>query len=274
MSNHTGCGAAGARALHNGQGATPTFVVVSPASLYREPMTGHCGATRLRRYWAAAGLLSCLLAFASAEAQNCSKGKPCGNSCIARDKVCRVGRGTARWAPGADTTIALIPQSARRAARALDSAALHFFNSLPPTKRSRCFVASITDGDTFRCADGQRVRLLLIDAPERGQGAFGTIATSGLRDLIDAGDEVILELDIEDRDRYGRTLAYVYGSGGAMINEEMARLGLVLMSIYPPNVKHVDRIRAGVADARAAKRGLWATSAFVCPPAEYRRGRC
>jgi hypothetical protein len=32
-----------------------------------------------------------------AEAQkNCVKGKPCGNTCIARDKVCHVGSGSAR----------------------------------------------------------------------------------------------------------------------------------------------------------------------------------
>ena len=28
----------------------------------------------------------------------CKKGKPCGNSCIARNKVCHVGPGTARSA--------------------------------------------------------------------------------------------------------------------------------------------------------------------------------
>lgn len=34
------------------------------------------------------------------EAQrNCSKGKPCGNTCIARDKVCRVGAPPATTAP-------------------------------------------------------------------------------------------------------------------------------------------------------------------------------
>lgn len=35
----------------------------------------------------------------------CKKGKPCGNSCIARNKTCHVGRGTARAAdekPGED----------------------------------------------------------------------------------------------------------------------------------------------------------------------------
>ncbi len=30
------------------------------------------------------------------EAQVCTRGKPCGNSCIARDRVCRAGPGTAR----------------------------------------------------------------------------------------------------------------------------------------------------------------------------------
>jgi micrococcal nuclease len=29
-----------------------------------------------------------------------------------------------------------------------------------------CFVAAVTDGDTFRCASGERVRLAGIDAPE------------------------------------------------------------------------------------------------------------
>lgn len=35
-----------------------------------------------------------------AEAQkNCVKGKPCGNTCIARDKVCHVGAGSAAARP-------------------------------------------------------------------------------------------------------------------------------------------------------------------------------
>lgn len=35
-----------------------------------------------------------------ADAQNCKKGKPCGNTCIARDKNCTKGAGTARAAGG------------------------------------------------------------------------------------------------------------------------------------------------------------------------------
>lgn len=32
----------------------------------------------------------------AAEAQVCVRGKPCGNTCIARNRTCRVGQGTAR----------------------------------------------------------------------------------------------------------------------------------------------------------------------------------
>jgi deoxyribonuclease-1 len=40
----------------------------------------------------AALTLFCLISSAHVEAQpNCKKGKPCGNSCISRDKVCRIG---------------------------------------------------------------------------------------------------------------------------------------------------------------------------------------
>jgi micrococcal nuclease len=53
---------------------------------------------------------------------------------------------------------------------------------------------------------------------------------------------VTLELDVQERNRYNRTLAYVYVRDGRMVNEEMARLGLVLVT-DPANVKHVERIR-------------------------------
>lgn len=44
----------------------------------------------------AALTLFCLLWSAQVEAQpNCKKGKPCGNSCIAQNKTCRIGAGPA-----------------------------------------------------------------------------------------------------------------------------------------------------------------------------------
>jgi endonuclease YncB( thermonuclease family) len=58
----------------------------------------------------------------------------------------------------------------------------------------------------------------------------------------------------------------VYAPDGRMVNEEMVREGYALLYTLPPNVRHVDRIRAALEEARAERRGLWATSAFECPP--------
>lgn len=43
-------------------------------------------------------LLAGLFAAGAAEAANCRKGKPCGGSCIAQNKVCRIGAPTPQLA--------------------------------------------------------------------------------------------------------------------------------------------------------------------------------
>ena len=137
-----------------------------------------------------------------------------------------------------------------------------------------CTVVRVVDGDTIGCASGERVRLLLIDTPERSQDPYGSMATQALEDLISGQSEVNLEADVEPRDRYGRTLAYVWLADGRMANEEMARGGFAVSLTYPPNVRYVERIRAAVSEARDAGRGLWSTPAFACTPREHRRGDC
>lgn len=137
-----------------------------------------------------------------------------------------------------------------------------------------CVVESVTDGDTLRCLGGRRVRLLLIDTPEMDQGPHGGAARDALLRLAPPGAELVMEFDVEREDRYGRTLAYLYDSDGRMLNEEMARSGYALSLTYPPNVRHVERIREAVESARTARAGLWSTSAFECAPVDHRAGRC
>lgn len=139
-----------------------------------------------------------------------------------------------------------------------------------------CRVAHVSDGDTFwaRCPGELKVRLLLIDAPERDQPPFGRAAWTHLEELLPRGSAVSLELDVRGRDQYGRTLAYVYDADGRMVNEEMARAGYAVALVYPPNVRYVERIRAAAAEARAAKRGLWQTDGFSCTPRDHRQRRC
>jgi micrococcal nuclease len=158
---------------------------------------------------------------------------------------------------------------------------------------NRCVVSAITDGDTIRCTDGERVRLLLIDTPEMGQGAWGDSARSALSRIIQPGTEVALQTDVQPRDQYGRLLAHVLltpdraapaGQGGVAttgdapepvnIGLRMVRGGYAVVLVYPPNVRHDERFRAAADSAKAERLGLWGTSAFDCLPIEYRRGRC
>lgn len=139
---------------------------------------------------------------------------------------------------------------------------------------TRCVVERITDGDTIRCQGKRRVRLLLIDSPERQQTPFGQQAAAQLAKILPKGSSVRLEFDVERHDRYGRTLAYVYAPDGRMANEEMVRAGFATVLVYRPNVKHLERIRSAATTAQALRKGLWATSGFSCLPKDHRRKRC
>ena len=144
----------------------------------------------------------------------------------------------------------------------------------PPTGRTaECTVARVIDGDTIECAGGVRVRLLLIDAPEMSQGRYGTLARRKLEELLPRGAVATLELDVQREDRYARTLAYVR-RGDVFVNRALVRSGVAVVLVYPPNVRYVDELRLAADSARADRSGLWATSAFECLPADYRRGRC
>jgi micrococcal nuclease len=136
-----------------------------------------------------------------------------------------------------------------------------------------CGVGRVVDGDTFYCADGQKIRLIGIDSPELGQGAFGRQAREALRRLLPAGGAVQLEGDVSRRDRYGRMLAYVW-LGNRMVNEAMVRGGWAVLYTVPPDVKYARRLEGAQNQARAARAGLWASGGFDCPPNRYRRREC
>jgi endonuclease YncB( thermonuclease family) len=144
-----------------------------------------------------------------------------------------------------------------------------------PADTGFCTVARVADGDTILCEEAaSRIRLLLIDAPEAGQGADGESARQVLERLLPPGIEARVELDEQPRDQYGRILAYLYTPGGLMVNEEMARRGYATLIVVRPNVRHQRRIGAAVDEARAARRGLWGRGGFECEPAAFRAGRC
>lgn len=125
-------------------------------------------------------------------------------------------------------------------------------------------VARIIDGDTLEVAGGTRIRLIGVDTPEVSghQGCFGARASAHLARLLPPGTALRLVYDAERHDRYGRTLAYLYRmSDGLFVNLAIARDGFGQQLTIAPNLAHAEEIRAGVADARAAGRGLWGACA-------------
>ena len=167
---------------------------------------------------------------------------------------------------------------ARAVRRLLALVVLVLAGSVPTQAQARreCRVTRVSDGDTFRaaCPEAVRVRLLLVDSPERDQPPFGARARAELARLLPPGTPVTLELDLRTRDQYGRLLAYAFLRDGRMVNEEMVRSGFAVVLVYPPNVRYVERIRARAAEARAARRGLWAADGFACAPRDHRGRRC
>ncbi|HSD80155.1 MAG TPA: thermonuclease family protein [Solirubrobacteraceae bacterium] len=126
-------------------------------------------------------------------------------------------------------------------------------------------VLRVVDGDTIVVALGgrsERVRYIGIDTPESAKpGApvqcFGERAARANERLVGHG-RVRLVRDVQERDRYGRLLAYVYRAGdGLLVNARLVRDGYARPLTIPPDVRFADRFRRLAAEARRAGRGLW-----------------
>jgi len=127
-------------------------------------------------------------------------------------------------------------------------------------------VSKTYDGDTFKTASGEKVRLLGINTPEmarddkRGQ-PLAEQATLQLKRLTQ-GKMVRLAFDSERKDRYGRVLAHVYLRDGTWVNSKMIELGLAHSYVFAPNFKHSSTLLESERTAREKKLGIWGTSRF------------
>lgn len=137
-------------------------------------------------------------------------------------------------------------------------------------------VLSVTDGDTFHARlDGrdERVRLIGVNCPEIAHpdlgikeepyGREGKAYTE--RTLM--GRTVWLEFDVQERDKYGRLLAYAWLEQPTSGSEEEVRAkmfnarllvdGYAQVMTVPPNVKYADLFVKLQREAREAGKGLW-----------------
>ena len=128
-------------------------------------------------------------------------------------------------------------------------------------------VYQIIDGDTFLLDNGEIVRMLGIDAPERGQPGYDI--SSWFLYYITEGKNIRLERDEKeaDKDDYGRLLRYVFlEKNQRMVNELMIYLGLVDFRYLSREAKYYDRLDKAAREAEEEKRGLWSFKVF--PPSQ------
>ncbi len=136
------------------------------------------------------------------------------------------------------------------------------------------YVKRVVDGDTIALSDGTKVRLIGVDTPElhtsekllkdaRQSGKdlkiiqrMGSRAKEFTQNRC-LGKAVVLEYDVERKDRYGRTLAYVYLGDGTFLNAEIIKAGYGHIMTIPPNVKYSGLFLDMEKEARENSRGLW-----------------
>jgi len=151
-------------------------------------------------------------------------------------------------------------------------------------------VERVIDGDTLKLTNGETVQLMGINAPDEGIDGYDK-ATEYLKSLLN--QDIRLEFDVQERDKYGRLLAYVwykgpdyiyyepinYGIGNKgnadsrvkgessyssdkvvssirMINAKMVEDGFARPRTIPPNVKYAELFKELYEEARENKRGL------------------
>jgi endonuclease YncB( thermonuclease family) len=133
-------------------------------------------------------------------------------------------------------------------------------------------VLRVIDGDTIEVrGDGRivpkdavaRVRLLEIDAPERG-ACFADAATARTAALLPTGSTVRTERDAELTDRYDRYLLYVWNEQGVFVNESLVHSGHAKAVLFPPNDKYWPTVSRAEDAAEKAGAGLW--TACPVPP--------
>ena len=117
-------------------------------------------------------------------------------------------------------------------------------------QRNRQYIVkTVIDGDTIELNNGEKLRYIGVDAPEfqsskKNAEQFAEEAFQANRKMVE-NRKVKLEFDVEQRDQYGRLLAYVYTEDGIMVNEWLVANGYAKTVVFPPNVRYVDRFKHG-----------------------------
>lgn len=109
-----------------------------------------------------------------------------------------------------------------------------------------------------------KVRLIGVNTPEtkdprRPVQYFGKEASQFLKDTV-TGKKVRPEYDQQKKDKYQRTLAYIYLEDGTLVNGKIIREGYGFAYTRFP-FRQMEKFREYEKEAREKRRGLWADAA-------------
>jgi micrococcal nuclease len=135
-------------------------------------------------------------------------------------------------------------------------------------------ITKVVDGDTMHVVFNEAgkvkeetIRLLLVDTPEsvdpeKPVQPFALDASKYAKDTLSDKD-VKLEIDVSERDKYGRLLCYLY-IGDKMFNEMLLENGYARVAyVFPPNVKYVDKFREIQKTAQLKGINIWSVENYA-----------
>lgn len=141
----------------------------------------------------------------------------------------------------------------------------------------------VVDGDTIVVIDNgeeKKIRLLSVNTPESvssdesKNNIYGEMASEFTKDYFKGVQNVWLQYDTEQTDKYGRTLAYVWMKEDIDINSEkdiekymynalLVSNGQAKVVIYEPNHRYKDELLKLQDNVETNGIGLWQYAEFV-----------
>ena len=117
-----------------------------------------------------------------------------------------------------------------------------------------------------------QVRLIGIEAPDLRQRPWGDAAKDALETMIGGAEQSVkLEFDIQAKDKFGRTTAYVW-KDKMLLNEQLVKQGYALFVGRSPNHQYDQLLDRAQQWARLMGQGIWNTEKPMrLTPAEFRR---
>lgn len=150
--------------------------------------------------------------------------------------------------------------------------ALAFISTLLMADEAK-YVVRVIDGDTVVLETGERVRLLGINAPELGyKGKPSDAGVQTAKDYLASkvlNQRIIIDVGMERKDKYTRTLAHLFLENGSHVNRQMLRSGMAFLSLHPPNLKYQKTLVLAQRDAEKQRLGLWSLKAYQLRPVAF-----